>query len=59
MRITLTVSAALKSLLEEGAKRDKRSLSNHSYRLLSKAAREEALSAMRVEQGEQRQEAAA
>ena len=55
MRITLTVSAALKSLLEEGAKRDKRSLSNHSYRLLSKAAREEALSAMRVEQGEQRQ----
>jgi hypothetical protein len=45
LKLTLTVDADLHELLEEGATRDKRSLSNHSYRLLDRAARAEAAAA--------------
>jgi hypothetical protein len=42
LKLTLTVDADLHGLLEKGAARDKRSLSNHAYRLLDHAVRETA-----------------
>jgi hypothetical protein len=50
LRLTVVVDAALRELLEEGAAREQRSISNHSYRLLGRAAREEAARAELVEQ---------
>jgi hypothetical protein len=40
IKLTLTVDAALRELLEEGAAREQRSISNFSRKLLDKAARE-------------------
>ena len=42
LKITVVIDAKLRCLLEEGAEREGRSLSNHSYRLLDRAARAEA-----------------
>jgi hypothetical protein len=49
LKLTLTVDAELREILEEGAARDKRSVSNHSYRLLDRAAREEVARVARLE----------
>jgi hypothetical protein len=40
LKLSLTVDAALRELLEEGAAREQRSVSNFSRRLLDRAARE-------------------
>ena len=55
IKLTLTVDAALRELLEEGAEREGRSISNYTRRLIDRAARE----AVRIEPVEQRQGAAA
>jgi len=55
LKLTLTVDAALRELLEEGAEREGRSISNYTRRLIDRAARE----AVRIEPVEQRQGAAA
>jgi hypothetical protein len=55
LKLTLTVDSALRELLEEGAEREGRSVSNFSRRLLDRAARD----AARGEQVEPRQTAAA
>jgi hypothetical protein len=47
-KLTVVVDAALRELLEEGAAREQRSVSNFSRLLLDKAARE----AVRLEQAE-------
>jgi hypothetical protein len=49
LKLTVVVDAALRELLEEGAEREGRSVSNFSRRLLDRAARE----AMRAELVEQ------
>jgi hypothetical protein len=49
LKLTLTVDAALRELLEEGAEREGRSISNYTRRLIDRAARE----AVRVEPVEQ------
>jgi hypothetical protein len=49
LKLTLTVDAALRELLEEGAEREGRSISNYTRRLIDRAARE----AVRIEQAEQ------
>jgi hypothetical protein len=49
IKLTLTVDAALRELLEEGAAREQRSISNYTRRLIDRAARED----VRAQPGEQ------
>jgi hypothetical protein len=49
LKLTLTVDAELRGILEEGAEREGRSISNYTRRLIDRAARE----ALRLEQAEQ------
>jgi hypothetical protein len=51
LKLTLTVDAALRELLEEGAEREGRSISNYTRRLIDRAARE-AVRAGLVEQSQ-------
>jgi hypothetical protein len=55
LKLTLTVDPELRGILEEGAVREGRSISNFSRRLLDRAVRE----VVRTEQVEPRQGAAA
>ena len=50
LKLTLTVDPKLRGVLEEGAAREQRSISNYTRRLIERGAREEAARAELVEQ---------
>jgi hypothetical protein len=52
LKITVIVDRDLRGLLEAGAEREGRSVSNYSYRLLDRAAREAVRADEQVEQRE-------